>query len=474
MLTRLLFLAACLLLPLQSLACVNFEETENSYDRLASGEEVFLSLGALLTFDWKGESVDSHSLYIFSLLPPQAKENFKLPFETYQATLGQKEWEEKLSQLEGETEFSKRNDYAATLIHLGRLEEAVSVLLALEKEEPGHYGVASNLGTAYELMGQDALALEWIKKGIDRNPKSHDGSEWLHVRILESKIKMKEQPGWLKTHSVSGIDFGPGPLPQLPSSNQALPTGNQGQPLSFVEAYDGIGYQLKERLQFVKPSDPIVADLLLDYAQGAYFLEGSRWSETLLLASELYGVERADFPERRAAIEKWVDDHPFQRSRENFIVVLGWFLVSVFLSLAWIKYNRDLRKRNAWSVLQRVCWFLLSIIQLLATLFTILFFFISWMSFVWRVDPALLAIASAFGFFAHFYGMSIARGKMILFGMGLWFFIVAAFYLSVSAMATEVLLLVLGLSCVVRFFQACSRPVWFSKKPPEQDPVLPA
>lgn len=474
MLTRLLFLAACLLLPFQSHACVNFEETEASYDRLASGEKVFFSLGFLSTFDWKGGSVDSHSHDIFYLLPAKAQESFELPFQTSQATFGPKEWEEKLSQLEGETEFPKRNDYAATLIYLGRSEEAVSVLLALEKEEPGHYSVASNLGTAYELMGQDALALEWIRKGIERNPKSHSGSEWLHVRILESKIKMKEQPGWLKTHSVSGMDFGPGPLPQAPSSSQALPTGNQGQPLSFVEAYDGVGYQLKERLQFVKPSDPIVADLLLDYAQGAYFLEGSRWSETLLLASELYGVERADFPERKAAIEKWVDDNPFQRNRENFLVVLGWFLVSIVLSLAWMKYNRDLRKRNAWSVLQRVCWFLLSVLQLLATLFSILFLFITWMSFAWRVDPALLAIASAFGFFAHFYGMSIARGKMILFGVVLWLFIAAALYLSVSAMAFEVLLLVLGLSCVVRFFQACSRPVWFSKKPPEQDPVLPA
>ena len=62
------------------------------------------------------------------------------------------------------------------------------MFLALERRYPGHHETAANLGTALELAGHDAPALQWIRIGIRRNADEHYGSEWLHVRILEAKI----------------------------------------------------------------------------------------------------------------------------------------------------------------------------------------------------------------------------------------------------------------------------------------------
>ncbi len=71
-----------------------------------------------------------------------------------------------------QVDFTNRNDYAVALVYLGRYDEAISLLQRLEKETPGHYATAANLGTAYELSGNNELALKWIKEGIRRNPRS--------------------------------------------------------------------------------------------------------------------------------------------------------------------------------------------------------------------------------------------------------------------------------------------------------------
>src|SRR5688500_11183557 len=62
----------------------------------------------------------------------------------------------------GVTDRYVRNDYAVTLLHVGETAEAIRILHALEKEKGGHYITAVNLGTAYELGGDDVQALRWI------------------------------------------------------------------------------------------------------------------------------------------------------------------------------------------------------------------------------------------------------------------------------------------------------------------------
>jgi hypothetical protein len=72
-------------------------------------------------------------------------------------------------ELRNATSLAERNDYAVALMYLGRSSEAVELLKKLEAEAPGKYEIAANLGTAYELCGNNLEALHWIKEGIHRN-----------------------------------------------------------------------------------------------------------------------------------------------------------------------------------------------------------------------------------------------------------------------------------------------------------------
>lgn len=153
--------------------------------------------------------------------------------------------------------YAERIDYSAALLFAGRYGDAVTILIQLEKDFPGKYATASNLGTAYELTGDVDKALEWIKTGMVRNTDSHEGTEWLHVAILETKLKLKADPTWLETNSV--LD------------------GSQSLPREVKER--ALEYQLNERLYFIHENDPIMCDLMYqaaltttDSAKKAYFL----------------------------------------------------------------------------------------------------------------------------------------------------------------------------------------------------------
>lgn len=146
------------------------------------------------------------------------------------------------------------NAKAIALMRLGRANEAVNLLIVSEHQTPGRYDTAANLGTAYELAGNLAKAKEWISEAISRNPKSHSGTEWLHVRILEVRMALERDPEYLDTHSVSDLEFGTAALPKA-----------KGNP-DKERMLRALQYQLRERISFVPPPDPVVGDMLFDLA----------------------------------------------------------------------------------------------------------------------------------------------------------------------------------------------------------------
>ena len=158
--------------------------------------------------------------------------------------------------LRSATSFEDRSDYCVALMFVGRAKEAVERLEKLENEKPNEYFIAANLGTAYELSGNNEKALEWIKEGIRRYSDSHEGTEWLHVKILEAKIAQQKDPDYFKKHSVLNLD----PL----SINGEILLGDIK--ITPKDLKTALQYQLHERLQFVKPPDASVASLLVDYA----------------------------------------------------------------------------------------------------------------------------------------------------------------------------------------------------------------
>ena len=159
-----------------------------------------------------------------------------------------------------------RNDYAVMLARAGEFAEALVVLNDIEATKPGLYPTAANLGTVYELSGDVEKSLHWIQGGLARNPQSHNGSEWLHVRILKAKQQLAADPDWLKTHSILGLDFGNEARPHQPTDEEiAVLSGvseHGDSQLGLLNYHMRV--QLEERTSLINAPDPIVADLLFD------------------------------------------------------------------------------------------------------------------------------------------------------------------------------------------------------------------
>lgn len=142
------------------------------------------------------------------------------------------------------------SDYGVVLVYLGRYAEAKDVFQKIERMAPGRYSTAANLGTVYELLGDNTQALRWIKKAVAIDPTSHNNSEWLHVKILETKIKGDD---FLTSTFLIGTTFGNDVKPVSSMKNVAL-----------TKLQEALYYQLNERLTFIKPKDKIVALLLFE------------------------------------------------------------------------------------------------------------------------------------------------------------------------------------------------------------------
>ncbi len=157
-----------------------------------------------------------------------------------------------------EKKSSEEERQAVEAMLSGNPQAAVSLLLEIERTTPGEYSTAANLGTAYELAGDNENALKWITEGIARNTGSHGGTEWLHQEILETKIRLATAHQYLASHRVI-------PLPEEFDIHTRVNV--DGSEYSVMEIAQAISYQLRERMVFIKPSDPIVADLLFTFAQ---------------------------------------------------------------------------------------------------------------------------------------------------------------------------------------------------------------
>lgn len=194
------------------------------------------------------------------------------------------------------------NDLAVGRILTERHADAIKLLEDAEKRFPGQATVAANLGTAYELMGQDEEALRWISEGVRRDPEEHEGSEWLHVKILEAKLALKRNPRWLEKNTVLGMDFGDGDVPVMPAS---LPVDESGKPRTPVEIARALTYQLHERTNFVSPPDSIVSDLYAAQGDLAYAAgKPSNYDDYLGLPTDKYEAALAYGPPNPQRVER--------------------------------------------------------------------------------------------------------------------------------------------------------------------------
>jgi hypothetical protein len=109
----------------------------------------------------------------------------------------------------------------------------------------------------YELNGFNREALDLIKKAIVINPESHDGSEWVHVKVLEAKLKLEKDKDWLSKNKVLNLNI---ENIEKTFANGAVP---EDSILSkSIDSLYHIQYQLQERIPFTPVPDLLMANIL--------------------------------------------------------------------------------------------------------------------------------------------------------------------------------------------------------------------
>ena len=153
------------------------------------------------------------------------------------------------------------NDYGVLLIYAHQYDQAIQIFKQIEKSHPNLAKTAANLGTAYELAGQSEKAKYWIEQGMQRDPNLHQGSEWIHVKILDAKIQQQKDSTWIQHHDVLGLDFGQAAEPK--AKVKTVQFQKQHYDLDKILLHSQT--QMDQRLRFVK-RDPISAQIIFNMA----------------------------------------------------------------------------------------------------------------------------------------------------------------------------------------------------------------
>ncbi len=218
------------------------------------------------------------------------------------------------------------SDYGAMLVYHGDYQVAKSVFQDIEKLRHSQYNTAANLGTVYELLGQNDSAYFWIKKAIAINPDSHNGSEWIHLRILDLKRRGNTNQQYLANHDILGLDFRD---KQVPESNLPLDSLHSIQRHLFD--------QLQERLSFVKPKEPIVAQLLFDLANLTMLTRDVETAAQEYIMAGEYGYQSGIFGQRKdyaiRLYNSYLSERNFQESHHSYPHIVG-------RTYGWIDRNR--------------------------------------------------------------------------------------------------------------------------------------
>lgn len=226
------------------------------------------------------------------------------------------------------------SDEGYILILLGRYQEAIDLYKKIESLEPGRYSTASNMGTAYELIGNNKEALKWIETAMKTEPHSHSKSEWIHINILKAKIRGRS----ISSIDLIGKDFGNGKAPQSTLSKKDL------QLLKMQ-----IFYQLNERMTFVKPKDAIVAQLLFDLGNIALLMNQKYDAEKSYTQAKEYGFENSVLEERIKLFSqaltkngKQVSDDPKESEELNWISVVFSVLSLIISGFVIFKFRKKI------------------------------------------------------------------------------------------------------------------------------------
>ncbi len=232
------------------------------------------------------------------------------------------------------------SDLGSMLVYTGQYLKAKQIFQDIEQKTPGLYQTAANLGTVYELLGQNDSALYWIKRAVEINPNSHRGSEWIHVKILEAKVKANNDEKYLWTHSILSLDFGDDKIPVNKNN------------IDLNDLRDQLYDQLNERMSFIKPKDPIVAQLLFDLGNVCALTRDATSGLQIYQLAKEYGYTSDLFDKRLSYFESLQLKADFRNNTEGLakenpmfaLIIFGTIFVGGILGIIFLL--RRIRKRR--------------------------------------------------------------------------------------------------------------------------------
>lgn len=202
--------------------------------------------------------------------------------------------------------YDAYTQYGITLSYLGKYEQALDVFKQIEQERSGEYTTAANMGTTYELLGDNKNAYTWISKALQINPASHDSTEWLHLKILEVKLKGDK---YINSSYLLGVDFGKELIPKAKVSKDKL-----------VKLKNALYYQLGERMIFIRPKDKIMALLFFELGNIQSIVEDVTMAYNSYKLASDYGYTDPIFEERYEYVYQLNKKVHTQLKKGDFII----------------------------------------------------------------------------------------------------------------------------------------------------------
>lgn len=237
-------------------------------------------------------------------------------------------------------DYKGLSDYAVLELKIGDRKKALELMEQLYAKYPQEYNIVANLGTAYEVTGNNEKALELLKKAVAINPRSHHGSEWIHIGILEQKLAGKEYD--------QVINLGIKDFPQWLNDKSYVFT----RPADSLKIQ--IAYQLHERIGFIDAPDSVIGQLVLDFADIV------AKTETKDTAVAFYDYALKYSPSLQPAIaarkaflqeEKKTVQNTFRWASVVWVIPLLSFFLILF---AWLKTIRRQRKQSIQNTGNRI------------------------------------------------------------------------------------------------------------------------
>jgi hypothetical protein len=102
-------------------------------------------------------------------------------------------YEKEAAQLAKKTKLDadEAADLGALYVRLGEAGKAVQVLRAAQRDNPVHFRIASNLGTAWHASGDLAQAAAALEQAVKLAPGKHLKAEQLHLRLVRLRAHEK-------------------------------------------------------------------------------------------------------------------------------------------------------------------------------------------------------------------------------------------------------------------------------------------